>query len=60
LPRAIEHGDERSVQVLASLSAARRGCGRRKRDLCKPTCPAQAEQFRAAVDAINIRLSKKK
>jgi hypothetical protein len=58
LPRAVEHGDERSVQVLAALSTARRACGRRKKELCKPTCPAQAEQFREAVDAMTKRLAK--
>jgi hypothetical protein len=57
LPRAIDHGDQRSVQILGALSVSRRGCGKRKRELCKPVCPAQAEQFRAAVDAIAERLA---
>jgi hypothetical protein len=60
LPRAIEHGDQRSSQILGALSIARRGCGKKKKDLCKPTCPAQAEQFRAAVDAIAERLAGKR
>lgn len=57
LPRAIDHGDQRSVQILGALSVSRRGCGKRKRELCKPVCPAQAEQFRAALDAIAERLA---
>lgn len=58
LPRAVEHGDQRSVTVLAALSASKRACGKRKKELCKPTCPAEAEQFRAAVDAISERLAR--
>jgi serine/threonine protein kinase len=56
LPAAAKHGDERSQQVLSALATAKRGCGKRKRELCKPVCPAQAEQFRSTVEAISERL----
>jgi hypothetical protein len=59
LPRAIAHGDQRSAQILGSLSATKRGCGKKKRELCKPTCPAQADEFKKAVDAISDRLARK-
>jgi serine/threonine protein kinase len=56
LERAAQFGDERSVQVLNPLSSSKpRGCGRRGRDPCKPTCPKEAEEFQRTIEKISLR-----
>jgi len=57
LDRAIEVGDKRALAVLAGLSTGTaRGCGKNKRKPCLPSCPEQADQFRAAIVKLVQRL----
>ncbi len=57
LKRASLEGDERSMFVLASLSSGtRRGCGRWKRQPCKPACPDEAPAFREVIKGISARV----
>lgn len=59
LARAAELGDERSVAVLAPLSAgAKKGCGKNKRQACPPACPAEAQRYNETIARINARLSR--
>lgn len=59
LPRAAQFGDERSLVVLAALSAApKTGCGKRKQQPCRPKCPDEASQFDTTVRAIAERMQR--
>jgi hypothetical protein len=59
LPRAREHGDERSAQVLASLIRRPVGCRKTRRNPCRSRCSQQFYEFSDAIRAIRAHAARK-
>jgi hypothetical protein len=55
LPRANEIGDQRSLNVLASLATPPASCGRNN-SRCMPACPREAAAFSRSMEIITQRL----
>jgi hypothetical protein len=61
LRRALETGDARAVSTLIGLStAAKRGCGPKKKHACPAGCPTEAAHFRATALELQRKLNAKK
>lgn len=59
LPRAREHGDERSAQVLASLIRRPPGCRKTRRNPCRSRCSSEFYEFSDAIRQIRARVARK-
>jgi hypothetical protein len=60
LPRAREHGDERSAQVLASLIRRPAGCRKTRRNPCRSRCSSEFYEFSDTIRQIRARAARKR